>query len=89
MRQPLGARPLSRVIAPSSFRPRQFEYNPHRDDELVLGSVSGDVLVLNYHTGAVIGQTRAPGPAHSILGALDVPLSPRTAADVQALSAYR
>ncbi|KAJ1490563.1 WD40-repeat-containing domain protein [Baffinella frigidus] len=67
-RQPLGARPLSRVIAPSSFRPRQFEYNPHKSDELVLGSISGDVSVLNYHTGAVIGHTRVPGPPHSILG---------------------
>jgi WD40 repeat protein len=60
--------PMTRVIAPSHFRPRQFEYHPRKAEELVLGSVSGDVIVLNHPTGSVVGSTAIRGPAHSILG---------------------
>ena len=67
-RQKLGAAPMARVVAPSHFRPRQFEYHPRKPEELVLGSVSGEVMVMNHQTGSVLGSAVAPGPAHSILG---------------------
>ena len=44
-RQKLGVSPMARVIAPSHFRPRQFEYHPTKAEELVVGSVSGEVMV--------------------------------------------
>ena len=62
--------PLARLVAPTHFRPRQFEYHPRKCDEVVLGSVSGEVLVLNHQTRTVVGSTLGPGhpgPGHSIL----------------------
>jgi len=67
-RQKLGAAPMARVVAPSHFRPRQFEYHPRKPEELVLGSVSGEVMVMNHQTRSVLGTALSPGPPHSILG---------------------
>jgi len=67
-RQPPGAQPATRMIAPSHLRPRQFEYHPTKPEELVIGTVNGEVIVLNHLTGSVLGQATAAGPPHSILG---------------------
>eukprot|EP00802_Teleaulax_amphioxeia_P018906 Tamp_19117.p1 GENE.Tamp_19117~~Tamp_19117.p1 ORF type:complete len:369 (-),score=71.10 Tamp_19117:171-1175(-) len=59
---------MARVIAPSHFRPRQFEYHPTKAEELVVGSVSGEVMVMNHQTRSVLGTALTAGPPHSILG---------------------
>ncbi|EKX41632.1 hypothetical protein GUITHDRAFT_164342 [Guillardia theta CCMP2712] len=66
--QPPGAQPSTRMIAPSHLRPRQFEYHPTKPEELVIGTVNGEVIVLNHFTGSILGQATAAGPPHSILG---------------------
>ena len=67
-RQKPGVTPMTRIIASARHRPRQFEYNPNKPEELVLGGVAGNILVLNHHTGSVVGSIASPGAVHSILG---------------------
>ena len=51
----------SRVISPGGmhFRPRQFEYHPHREGVMVFGTLRGDVVVTNHETSAVVQHFRA------------------------------
>ena len=69
MRRGLAAWPaVSPLKHECHQRPRQFEYNPHRSEWIVYGTLNGEVCVVNHETGNVVGQAQSVGAPHSILG---------------------
>ncbi|CAI5465242.1 unnamed protein product [Closterium sp. Yama58-4] len=52
----------------SSLRPRQFEYHPTEPHLMVLGTLHGDVVVLNHESDRLVGHVQSVGAPHSILG---------------------
>lgn len=64
---------LSGVVAPVAeagrrYRPRQFEYSPGVAGLMVLGTLSGEVVVLNHETQQLVGRVHTSGAPHSVLG---------------------
>jgi hypothetical protein len=70
MRQSGHEPPSMRLIAPDrlGFRPRQFEYHPSVPECMVVGSMNGEVVVINHHNDRVIGSVQPGPPLSSILG---------------------
>jgi hypothetical protein len=70
MRQSGPEPPSMRLIAPDrlGFRPRQFEYHPSVPECMVVGSMNGEVVVINHHNDRVIGSVQPGPPMSSILG---------------------
>jgi hypothetical protein len=50
------------------YRPRQFEYSPNVAGLMVVGTLSGEVVVLNHETESLVGAVQTIGAPHSILG---------------------
>lgn len=51
-----------------SFRPRQFEYHPSDPSVMVIGTLDGEVIVINHESGKIISYIPSFGAMHSVLG---------------------
>ncbi|KAJ7286677.1 hypothetical protein O6H91_Y322100 [Diphasiastrum complanatum] len=51
-----------------NFRPRQFEYHPTEASLMVIGTLHGEVIVVNHEADKLVGYADSFGAPHSILG---------------------
>ncbi|XP_076941361.1 protein DWD HYPERSENSITIVE TO UV-B 1-like, partial [Bidens hawaiensis] len=54
--------------AGGNFRPRQFEYHPSNSSLMVIGTLDGEVVVINHESENVVRYIPSHGPRNRVLG---------------------
>ncbi|KAL6522528.1 hypothetical protein OROMI_031486 [Orobanche minor] len=60
--------PLSTSDGILNLLPRQFEYHPSDSSLMVIGTLDGEVVVINHESGKIISYISSLGSLHSVLG---------------------
>ncbi|XP_071697425.1 protein DWD HYPERSENSITIVE TO UV-B 1-like isoform X2 [Rutidosis leptorrhynchoides] len=55
-------------VGTTSFRPRQFEYHPCNSNLMVIGTLDGEVVVVNHESEKIVGYISSHGATNSVLG---------------------
>jgi hypothetical protein len=78
--------PVFNILTDRMDRPRQFEYSPTVEDQLVYGTVSGNLVVVNQGTRRVVGACRnGGGAAHRKPGQLVSSMLPSSVAETPSI----
>ncbi|KAL6514192.1 hypothetical protein OROHE_019179 [Orobanche hederae] len=60
--------PLSTSDSILNLLPRQFEYHPSDSSLMVIGTLDGEVVVINHESGKIISYISSLGALHTVLG---------------------